>query len=300
MLSELLEILLDMNQSAAIPTDLRYDVRLPIQREYNDLVRSDITPQEANELVAQYTRAVSNGTIPPLDLQIVREEVDERLAAQGVQPLEALEKSVTHPIATSEQDLPEEDRGDEPPNYLSTSQEAEYLQRLDAKLGDRLSLDKETTHPPIPHQAELTPRELERHMELLNPQSQHNWLKTHSKMHAALDTEDTESLASHEGGSSKPAGRKRGKNLAKQVGDRAVERAYEGIGSPSAASGFDEEEMQTTEDAPGSGKKRPRDPDGAYRVKGGRGGMKGKRKRATEEGAGMSKKARMSESFAEP
>lgn len=287
-----------MNQSPAIPTDLRFDVRTPAQRERAQIVEADITPQRSNELLQEYTKAISKGLIPPFDLNIIRDHVEDQLAAQGVRQLEELERSIPHPRATGEDDLPEEDRGDEPPGFLTTAQETEYLQRLDAKLGDRLSLDKDLAHQQSPHQAELTPRELERHMELLNPQSQHNWLKLHSKMHAALDNDDTESIASHEGGSSsKPAGRKRGKNLAKQVGDRAMERAYDGM-SPSAASGFDEEELQTIEE-PGSGRKRARDTDGAYRVKGGRGGAVrgGKRKRLTEDAAGTSKKARMSENF---
>lgn len=298
--SELLEILLDMNQSPAIPTDLRFDVRTPAQRQRATIIEPDITPEASNEMITEYTAAITKGLIPPIDLHIIRDQMEDQLAAQGVQKLESLERSVPYPLVNGEDDLPQEDRGDEPPTFLSTSQETEYLQRLDAKLGDRLSLDKDLAQPQSPHQAELTPRELERHMELLNPQSQHNWLKTHSKMHAALD-DDTESLASHEGGaSSKPAGRKRGKNLAKQVGDRAMERAYEGM-SPSAASGFEEDELQPVEE-PGSGRKRARDPDGAYRVKGGRGGaVKGsKRKRLTEDAAGASKKARMSENFAEP
>lgn len=298
--SELLEILLDMNQSPAIPTDLRFDVRTSAQRERHKIVAADITPESSNETLSEYTAAISRGMIPPIDLHIVRDQIEEQLASQDVQTLEALERSIPYPLVAGEEDLPLEDRGEEPPNFLCTAQETEYLQRLDAKLGDRLSLDKDLAQPQIPHQADLTPRELERHMELLNPQSQHNWLKTHSKMHAALD-DDAESLASHEGGSSsaKPAGRKRGKNLAKQVGDRAMERAYEGM-SPSAASGFDEDEVPTVEE-PGSGRKRARDPDGAYRVKGGRGGaVKGsKRKRLTEDGSAASKKARMSESHAE-
>lgn len=293
-----------MNQSAAIPTDLRYDVRIPSQKTKRDLdiqlAPPDLTPLASDDLMAEYTSAVNRGVLPPLELHVVREQIEEGLGLQGLQPLEELEQHVPHPIVTGEDDLPEEDRGDQPPAFLSTSQEAEYLQRLDAKLGDRLSLDKESAQPQSPHQAELTPRELERHMELLNPQSQHNWLKTHSKMHASLDNDDAESVASHEGGSaSKPSGRKRGKNLAKQVGDRAMERAYEGV-SPGAASGFDEDDVPMTDDMLGSGKKRPRDSDGAFRVKGGRGGaVKGKRKRATEEGSASTKKARMSESFAE-
>jgi len=241
--SELLEILLDINQSAAIPADLRFDVRTTAQRERPKIVDPDVTPEESSKVVAEYTTAITKGLIPPIDLHIVRDQIDEQLASQGVIRLEELEARVPHPRVTGEGDLPEEDRSGEPPNFLSKAQETEYLQRLDAQLGDRLSLDKDLAHPQSPHQAELTPRELELHMELLNPQSQHNWLKLHSKMHASLDNEDTESLASHEGGSSsKPAGRKRGKNLAKQVGDRAMERAYD-VMSPSAASGFDEEEL---------------------------------------------------------
>jgi hypothetical protein len=299
--SELLEILLDMNQSPAIPTELRFDVRTQVQRERSKIVEADISPEGSNNVLAEYTSAITKGIIPPIDLHIVRDQIEEQLASQGVQPLEEMERSIPYPLVAGEEDLPEEDRGDDPPNFLSTAQETEYLQRLDAKLGDRLSLDKDLAQPQVPHQADLTPRELERHMELLNPQSQHNWLKLHSKMHASVDNDDAESLASHEGGSSsKPAGRKRGKNLAKQVGDRAMERAYDGM-SPSAASGFDEDESQIIEE-PGSGRKRTRDPDGAYRVKGGRGGaVRGsKRKRLTEDASGTSKKARMSENFAEP
>lgn len=292
-----------MNQSPAIPADLRFDVRLPSQRERPNVVPADITPEASNELMTEYTSAVSRGVIPPLDLHIIREQIEEQLASQDVQRLEALERSVPFPLASGEEDLPEEDRGDEPPGFMNTQQEAEYLQRLDAKLGldtklgeSSASLFKSEDNPSSPHQAELSARELERHMELLNPQSQHNWLRTHTKMHGMPD-DDAESIASHEG-ASKPSGRKRGKNLAKQVGDRAMERAYEGM-SPSAASGFDEDELHVMEETPGSGRKRARDSDGAYR-KGGRGGGRGgKRKRAAEEGAGGSKKPRMSESFAE-
>lgn len=295
-----MDILLDMNQSPAIPADLRFDVRLPSQRERSNVVPADITPEGSNDLMAEYTSAVSKGIIPPLDLHVIREQIDERLAAQGVRRLENFEQSsCPFPVISDAEgdSLPEEARGDEPPGFLTTAQEFEYLQRLDAKLGDQLSLDKEGTHPQSPHQAELTPRELERHMELLNPQSQHNWLKTHTKMHAVPE-DDAESLASLEG-ASKPGGRRKGKNLAKQVGDRAMERAYEGM-SPSAASGFDEDDFPVADDPSASVKKRGRDPDGAYKAKGGRGGgVKGKRKRMTEEGAGTSKKARMSESFAE-
>ena len=82
-----------------------------------------------------------------------------------------------------------------------------------------------------------------------------------------------------------------------------MERAKEGGMSPSAASGFGEEDESfvggALEEGGGSGKKRVRDADGAYRIKGGKGGAaKGKRKRPTEEGIASgsgSKKAKVGE-----
>ena len=244
----------------------------------------------------EYTAAVRAGQIPPLDLHVVRQQIDEKLAVQEVRPLSALEAGVSHPNLTTAGDVgTEEDMG---PSYLTIEQEAEYLARLDARNPlDQWALTssapKEAAVGEEKHWAELTPRELERQVELLNPQSQHNWLKTHSKGATNLVDDDNESLASHDTGS-KPAAssRKRGgkdKNLAKQVGDRAVERAKEGM-SPSAAS--DEEAT-----AGGSGgRKRARDPDSTYRVKGSKGqgsaakGSKRKRSAVEDTGSGTGRK----------
>ena len=235
----------------------------------------------------EYNSAVRNGTIPPLDLHVVRQQIDERLAAQDVESLSTLQASVPHP--TGDIVDVESNGEDTGPGFLTADQEAEYLARLDAKAGDPYTLAPSTQKDTVQeekHWAELTPRELERQVELQNPQSQHNWLKTHTKVLSTNIDDDTESLASHDNAakpSSAPA-RKRGgkdKNLAKQVGDRAVERAKEGW-SPSAAS----DDEGATAAATTAGKKRTRDPDGTYRLKGsgskGAGSSaKGKRKRST-------------------
>lgn len=150
-------------------------------------------------------------------------------------------------------------------------------------------------------------------MELLNLQSQHNWLKTHTKQvpSTGLETDDGESQ--HEGGKATPSGRGKGKgkgNLAKQVGDRALERAGyggEGAGSPGGfGSGFEEDGEASpmagfVEEFPGGTGRKKKDTDGAYRVKGGKAGGTGKRKRKTDEGGqmGAGKKPRMSEGVAE-
>ena len=218
--------------------------------------------------------------LPNIDLDLARAQLEERLAAQETEPLAALEAAVPHPMSNQHVSVPDEDELG--PGFMTYEQELEYLSRLDATLHREpiyvtSSLPRRSDKEPAAfddkHWAELTPREFERQVELTNPQSQHNWLKEHNKGPQTLADDDNESLASHDAAKSS---RKRGgkdKNLAKQVGDRAVERAKEGW-SPSAAS---DEEVTAS-----AGKKRTRDPDGTYRLKGAKSGAAkgGKRKRS--------------------
>lgn len=319
-LDGLLELCLDINQNPSVSPRLRFGVdgmcegEVPQRREaVAKVVDPDITPEEADRLYKDYIDAVKTGQTLRLDLPVMREMIDMRLAAQGVEPLSTMERNIPHAFADEE--LPGYLKGEEPhPGYWTTEQEFEYLKQLDKDL----KLEEPNVLPragELPkdgsgeekHWAELTPRELERQAELLNPQSQHNWLKNHAKLNpnAVQEIDDNESLASHDNVKAS-APRKRGGNssgkgnLARQVGDRAVERAREGF-SPSAASGIEEDELAGDDGlgVGGSGKKRARDPDGTYRLKGGKGGSnaKGKRKRSGEDlGVGSSaggKKARV-------
>lgn len=303
--SGLLELCLDLNQNASIPPEVRFDVSLPDPpprvSSGDSFVPPNITPEEANATVLDYNLMVRQGKIPPLDLVDMRSQVDAKLAAQGIEPLSTLERKVNQPVGTKLDADVEQELG-----FIPFDQEMEYLARMDAKLSLNGSFPSDPRHREVEqerHHAEFTPRELERKTEFENPQSQHNWLKTHTKVLGNdADGDDTESLASHDlGGGGKPSNkRKSGKgNLAKQVGDRAVERAREG----SMAFSNDEDELASDVGLAGStsGRKRaPKDPDGTYRVKGGKAGApgaKGKRKRSGEDMPGgpavAGKKARV-------
>lgn len=239
----------------------------------------------------EYNARVRGGKISPLHLAEVRSQIDANLAAQGIEPLDSLEQSVSHPVGGKSAQAVDQELG-----FLPFEQEMEGLSRLDAKLSMNGGLPADPRHRDVEHDkhyADLTPRELERKTEFENPQSQHNWLKTHTKVLGNEEGDETESLASHDlggggGSSTKPAkGRKAaGKgSLAKQVGDRAVEKAREG----SQAFSNDEDELASDvglggANAGASGKKKARDPDGTYRVKGAKAGAaKGKRKRSGED-----------------
>ncbi|KAK3678823.1 hypothetical protein LTR78_001276 [Recurvomyces mirabilis] len=357
-LDGLLDICLDLNENPSLPPELRFNIRPPLRLPPVVEIPDSLTPEHADQMLLDYQQAVRQGTIPHLDLHIVRSEVEYKLAAQESRPLDNLLASLpSRPTADSiSEDLLHPRDDPPPPGYLTADQETEYLTKLDTKLTDPLSAhrlsetaipthsktpSKSTTTEEDKHFAEMTPRELERHVELLNPQSQHNWLKSHHKLGLLEDgaNGETESLAAHDQGGnissiSKPspsslttAPRKRGgggtgKNLAKQVGDRALERAREEGGSPGISGydggGYGDEEMTVMGgEVPGSGKKKGsgsggRDGDGAYNPKqgvkgsgngggsgGGGGGGKAKRKRSGGEelGGGSSasagKKARV-------
>lgn len=269
-------------------------------------------------MLDEYSKAVQAAHMPPVDLHVIREQALERLAAHEVETLDELTRSVPHPLPSAEDSsataLADGDDLQTPVGYLTVEQEDAYLARLDAKMGpDQYNMttpgakDKES-EPSVKeekHLADLTPRELERHVELTNPQSQHNWLKVHAKAQTNLGggDDDADSIASHDAPAKSSAPRKRAgkeqKTLAKQVGDRAVERAREGW-SPGAASpggGYDDDDNGHDDGLGGSGRKRARDPDGTYRLKGSSkaaGAGKTKRKRSGEDiGAGAMKKPKV-------
>jgi hypothetical protein len=290
-LDGLLELCLDLNQQPSLPPELRYELSYTGQPSTGKFIEKNITPEVANRQYLDYQDAVKKAMMPGLDLEVARAQMEERLAAQETEPLATLESRVSHPVPT--QDTVPEDEEGMGPGYLTSEQECEYLARVENQLQREPmyiapSMQKKLAADPggldEKHWAELTPREVERQVELLNPQSQHNWLKIHKiNSNTIGENDDNESLASHE--ASKPP-RKRGgkdKNLAKQVGDRAVERAKEGW-SPSAAS---------DEDAPASaGGKRKRDPDATYRVKGAKSSASKGSKRKRSGGEDLAAKRR--------
>lgn len=288
--SGLLELCLDLNQNPSIPPELRFNVaisnpppRVSTGDKYN--IPANITPEEANANFLDYNHMMRQGNVPPLDVAEVRSQIDAKLAAQGAEPLDTLEQSVSRPIGSKTDVEVDPELG-----FMTFEQELDYIARLDAKLSMTGGLPTDPRHRDVEqekHYADLTPRELERKTEFENPQSQHNWLRTHTKVLGTEgDGDDTESLASHDMGSGKPYNKRKSGvakgSLAKQVGDRAVERAREG----STALSHDEDEF-VSDAALGSasgGKKRARDPDGTYRLKGAKSaGGRGKRKRSGED-----------------
>ncbi|TKX23720.1 putative IEC3 subunit of the Ino80 complex [Elsinoe australis] len=282
---QLLDILLDLNSSLELPPELRYNVQYRSNQEYEGIRDLD----SANRQLYDLHRMELEGRLPHSQVAQIRAAMEEQIASLDCTPLALLEKDIPHTTL----DMSDKDTVNEiadPIAYLSPTHEAEYLDRLDVTYGDPLlslgtSVPREKTPPSF---ANMTAREIERETELRNPLSVHNWLKKHNIN--ITDAGDDKSDAGTPGAGKKGGGR----NLAKKVGDRAVERARErDDGSPmSSAAGRDGDLEEEMEDATPRGR-RARDPDESYRPKGGRSG-KSKRKREDGESRGASKKPKTS------
>ncbi|KAF4555911.1 Hypothetical protein D9617_2g058760 [Elsinoe fawcettii] len=280
---ELLELLLELNSSLNLPSDMRYNVNYrqewPEKEGINSL-------EAANRVLYDYHQMEHQGRVSHAQVAQTRTQLESHVAALESQPLSSLEKDIPHTIL-NDADPDAANEIADPIAYFTSQHESDHHDKFDLTWGDPLygmpaPRDKS---PPVFHQ--MTAREQEREVELRNPLSVHNWLKKHNINIA--DTDDTKSDAGT------PAGvKKGGRALAKKVGDRAIERARErDDASPmSSAAGREPEQEEEGDDTPARGRK-SRDADETYRPKGGRSG-RSKRKRDDGESRGASKKPKTS------
>lgn len=236
--------------------------------------------EEANLVLQDAHRAAQVGTYGMSEFAEFREGLERKLANREVKTLTELERTIPHPTYDPDKDDIPSHLADiaVQSGFLDSTHEDAYLLRMDAKLGDPEAQCVPRPVSPV-GLTSMTPREVEREVELRNPISVHNWLKKHN-VNISLEPD----AASEAGGP--PTTGKKSRNLAKKVGDRSVQQAKgREEGSPmSAVAGKEtDDDMEFADDTPGSiGKvKRPRDDDHAYRPKGGR---TGKQKRKREEG----------------
>lgn len=289
--SQIQDMLLDMNSSLNIPASLRYDISLP--NETHDYDAYDL--EHANAEIQDARKLVESGQCPQHSYQQFRSQVEASLARRHVRKLANLERLIPTPVLN-----PDPVDAVLQPEYLTSKAQDAYLVTLDASLGDQWSLSQ--TLPPAPVKfGEMTPRELEREIELRNPHSVHSWLKKHKSEQEQL----AEDAASEAAVATPATNRKRATNLAKKMGDRAVNRARQGtgadgdVGSPASMARGDtdagDDDVDDSIVLSASARKKGGDKDDTYRPKGGR-SSKGKRKRETDGAAegGKGKKARTS------
>jgi len=227
----------------------------------------------------------------------MKASLEEHVAAKESRPLRTLERETKHAMYDPDMKLIINDIAD-PIAFLTSTHEDDYLNRLDAKNGDSVLQSGDDIQLATPPSfAKMSAREIDREVELRNPLSVHNWLKNHNVNLTLGENDEKSDVAAATAGSGKKT---TSRNLAKKVGDRAVERAKEkDDGSPMSSSfpgnktdlDLIEDELGL-DDTPNRGKK-PKDSDETYRPKGGR-SSKSKRKREDTEPKSGSKKPKTS------
>ncbi len=186
--SQLLDLLLEVNANAKIPSQLRYDLRSPTPNA-SDVpgLEPDIAPTE-NHKVDSARAAVrelkSELEANEISLQEYKDRettlmkiIDASHESDKIQSLAKLSRiSHTKLSSVPESGMPEELVDESPVSYLSPTHEDEYLSALD----NYLAIAPLDAQPLLPRPLRPTEKEREKDAQINNPVSVYNWLRAHS------------------------------------------------------------------------------------------------------------------------
>ncbi|KAF2203604.1 hypothetical protein GQ43DRAFT_478894 [Delitschia confertaspora ATCC 74209] len=289
---QILDLLLDINETSRIPSFLRYDLRSPSPS------RSALPPLETPDPEA-IQRRIQELRADMVAQVITPEEfahkMDQLNSSQSVltKPSSLADMAATIPHSTKVPDpLPEGLMlGENCPGYYSPDHEEEYLLALDSLLDSPTQYDA-NAHDGKPLRIPNTQSvPTEKDLTLRNPDSVYNWLRKHQPQVFLQDKDPHHHENLSEKSSAKPANAPSG-----QRGKRGSAVLVNTPGPKAEQDLLDEEIGFIPESGKGGSRaKRERDDDGAYRPKGGssRGGKR-KREGAGGEEGGKRKKGRAS------
>ncbi|KAL2009208.1 hypothetical protein VTN00DRAFT_7402 [Thermoascus crustaceus] len=272
---QLLEVLLEFNESLHVPPHLRYDLSVPGEPTALRSSDEEITPASydvasAKAALKEARAELASGEITPNDYRRLEEAVKRSKAfAPATQYTSLLQVPHTAPAPTEK---PTDDDLDTTLGYLTPEHETEYYLAMDAKLGDAQAALQLSRAPEKPTFADR-----EREAALRNPVSVYNWLRRNQPQVFLQDNE----LASEKSGS-RPTNLRSSKRASTQVRKEEVQDMYDEDGI-----------LLDIGPTPGSSRgKRKRDEDTGYRPKGGsgRGGRK-KKEDGTYNGRRVSKRS---------
>lgn len=191
---QLLEMLLDVNDSNKIPPYLRYDLRDPIPSESEVPALSPDQDLDDDLNIEQAQLALEEARVElqskAIDLETYK-SLEASLNAiinrpKSLTKLSQTSHSVLHgDKAVPPQDLPTDVAEIAPAGYLSPTHEEDFYATLDRYL-DTAKPDA----PPMPPTIRPTDRERERDVQLHNPMSVYNWLLKHRADFSTVDKDE--------------------------------------------------------------------------------------------------------------
>lgn len=275
--SQILEVLLDMNDAARLPANLRFDLR-----ELSEIdaaipaLAVDPDPEVIQQKLQELRADLSNGIITAEEYARKADQLHTSKPIVTTRTLAALLAKVPH---TTEFPNPVPDGlelGEHAPGYMSPSHEEEYLHATDVALADPSIYDPDshdgrplriTPAHPIPNEKDLTIR---------NPDSVYNWLRKHQPQVFLQDKDPQHPENMSEKSSARPGNASRGGKR-----QSAVAATTPGPKTDHELPDEDVGFIPETGTSGAKGKRGGKEDDTAYRPKGGS-SRPGKRKR--EEG----------------
>lgn len=184
--SQLLDLLLDINESSKIPPRLRFDLRSPTPNESDvPALEPDLGPGETQDVesaraaLREARAEFEGGQTSQAEYRETEASLTAMInaASQAPQRLANLSR-ITHTTlaCVPPPGMPIDLIEDSPAGYLDPLHEEEYLANIDGFL----SAAPPDAQPALPRHPKPTEREKEKDAQLNNPVSVYNWLRSHS------------------------------------------------------------------------------------------------------------------------
>lgn len=262
--SQILELLLDLNETARLPSHLRFDLR-----ELSEIdsavpaLEVDPDPEAVHQELQKLRTDLANGAITPEDYARRADQLHTSRPIVTNHTLASLESKVPHTTEAPVPPIDGIDLSEHAPGYMSPTHEEEYLLATDVALADvPYDLNSTEIRPLRLTSTQALPSDKE--LTLRNPDSVYNWLRKHQPQvflqdkdpqHPENLSEKSNARANNAGG----RGGKRQSNIAGTPGPKTDHEADEDGFIPETGTG----------NAKGRRGKGGGEDDSAYRPKGG-------------------------------
>jgi hypothetical protein len=269
--SQLLDVLMEFNDSLHIKPSLRYDLAspeedAPLSPESEDIATSTYSAAAAKSALREARTELEAGVITPDSYRRLEEGIKRNSTYQPAVKYTSLRQIPHNDPSEFYQDESEEGSLRYKLGYLTPEHETEYLLRTDIELGDQNATAQLNTQLP---DKSTTFTERMRDANLANPSSVYNWLRRNTPQIFLQDNDNS----SEKGGGGGP----RPSNL------RTSKRASSVRNNAKEEDMYDEDGIALDAPEPTSSKgKRKREEDTGYRPKGGRSGGTSRKKKETE------------------
>jgi hypothetical protein len=292
--SQILDLLLVINDAARIPSYLRFDLRSPSpsQSAVPSLEPDDeANPETIQNLLREARVELAAGQLSPEEFAQMEAKLSTKAPAVGPRTLIHLQNKTPHTSQPPEP-LPDDLQiGDNAPGYLSPNHEEEYLLAADAALTDPLVYDP-SSRDGRPLRIATQPLPTDKELTLRNPDSVYNWLRKHQPQ-VFLQDKDPHHENASEKSSARPAAAPHG-HQGRGGGKRPSAVSTSTPGPKMEQDMLDDEIGFIPETGTGSAKARRNKDDEPYRPKGGSSRPAKRKREDGESGKGGRKKSRVS------